>query len=100
MANTYGQCNIVLQDDTSAMSSFNDQGDSFNRKVMIICTMGPSCGEPPMLEKLIENDMNIARLNFSPGDHETHGKTVEKIRVAAAKLPGKPVAFLLDTKGP
>lgn len=99
-ANTYGQCNILLDDDTSNMSTFADKPDSYNRKCKIICTMGPSCWEPPVLEKLIENGMNIARLNFSHGDHETHGNTVEKIRAAAAKFPDKTVAILLDTKGP
>merc|ERR1719270_2283030 len=53
-----------------------------------------------MLEKLIESGMNVARLNFSHGDHEAHGQTVEKIGAAAAKFPDKPVAILLDTKGP
>jgi len=97
---TYGQCNITMEDDSKSMSSFADKPDSYSRKCKIICTMGPSCWDPPMLEKLIENGMNIARLNFSHGDHETHGNTVEKIRAAASKFPDKPVAILLDTKGP
>merc|ERR1719284_1839259 len=100
MAQVYGQSKIVLQGDTSAMSAFNDQGDSFNRKCKIICTMGPACWDPPMLEKLIEAGMNIARLNFSHGDHEMHGQTVAKIREAAKKFPDKQVAIMLDTKGP
>merc|ERR1719507_2901620 len=98
-SHTYGQCNIVLDDDSKSMSSFADQPDSYNRKCKIICTMGPSCWDPPMLEKMIESGMNIARLNFSHGDHEAHGQTVEKIRAAATKFPDKPVAILLDTKG-
>merc|ERR1719444_710953 len=44
--------------------------------------------------------MNVARLNFSHGDHEMHGKTVAKIREAAKKRPEKSVAIMLDTKGP
>merc|ERR1719284_1772824 len=100
MAQVYGQSKIVLGDDTSKLSQFADTPDSFNRKTKIICTMGPACWDPPMLEKLIEAGMNIARLNFSHGDHEMHGKTVAKIREAAKKRPEKPVAIMLDTKGP
>merc|ERR1719245_1685577 len=62
--------------------------------------MGPSCWDVDKLEALIEHGMNIARLNFSHGDHETHGNTVQKIRDAASKFPDKPVGIMLDTKGP
>jgi len=99
-SHVYGQCNIRIDDDSSAMSSFVEKPDSYNRKCKIICTMGPSCWDPDKLEALIENGMNIARLNFSHGDHDAHGATVERIRAAAAKFPDKPVAILLDTKGP
>lgn len=96
-----GQCRINIDGDTSKMAFFDEHAkDSYKRKCKIICTMGPSCWDPPMLEKLIEAGMNVARLNFSHGDHEAHGKTVKKIREAAAKFPDKPVAVLLDTKGP
>merc|ERR1719230_1710910 len=44
--------------------------------------------------------MNIARLNFSHGDHKMHGETVAKIREAGKKFPDKHVAIMLDTKGP
>merc|ERR1719410_2249264 len=48
---------------------------------------------------LINAGMNVARLNFSHGDHKTHGEMVQRIR-EAAKQAGKSVAILLDTKGP
>jgi len=99
-AQTVGQSKIVMGDDTSALSKFSDAPDNFNRKCKIICTMGPACWEPEMLLQLIDGGMNIARLNFSHGDHEMHGKTVAKIRDAAKLRPGKHVAIMLDTKGP
>ncbi|CAL1155177.1 unnamed protein product [Cladocopium goreaui] len=74
--------------------------DHFSRKCKIICTMGPACWDTDMLVKLIDQGLNIARLNFSHGDHEGHGKTVERIREACKQRPDKPVAILLDTKGP
>jgi pyruvate kinase len=49
---------------------------------------------------MIDSGMNVARLNFSHGDHEGHGATVDRIREAIKQRPGKTVAILLDTKGP
>ena len=76
------------------------ESDSYHRKCKIICTMGPACWEMENLVKMIDAGMNVARLNFSHGDHEGHGATVKRIREAAAMRPEKPVAILLDTKGP
>jgi len=84
----------------STLSSFDETGDTYKRKCKIICTMGPACWDVDMLVQLIDAGMNICRLNFSHGDHEAHGATVKRIREAAAKRPDKPVAILLDTKGP
>jgi len=75
-------------------------GDSWNRKCKIICTMGPACWEPDMLVTLIHAGLNVARLNFSHGDHQVHGDTVTKIRTATKLVPDKPTGILLDTKGP
>jgi pyruvate kinase len=100
MSQSYGQCKIVVDNDMTKLSKFDDAPDSFNRKCKIICTMGPSCWEVDMLKKLIDAGMNIARLNFSHGDHEAHGATVGRIREACKAFPSKPVAIMLDTKGP
>lgn len=69
------------------------------RKTKIICTLGPSTDQPGVLEALIDAGMNVARFNFSHGGHdEQRGRLValKKARNAAKK----PVAALLDTKGP
>jgi len=96
----YGQATMTLGDDMARMAAWEDGEDSFNRRCKIICTMGPNCWDVDMLVKLIDAGMNICRLNFSHGDHEGHGATVKRIREAAAQRPNKPVAILLDTKGP
>ncbi len=70
-----------------------------NRKTKIICTIGPASESKEMLKKLVENGMNICRLNFSHGDYEEHGKRIDTIR-EVAKETGKNIAILLDTKGP
>ncbi len=69
------------------------------RKTKIICTLGPATDEEVILRKLIENGMNVARFNFSHSDYEEHRKRflqLEKLR----KEYQKPIAALLDTKGP
>merc|ERR1719277_284531 len=53
-----------------------------------------------MIVQMIDAGMNICRLNFSHGDHNEHGARVKAIREAAKLRPDKPVAILLDTKGP
>lgn len=50
--------------------------------------------------EMIDAGMNVARLNFSHGDHKMHGRTVARIREAMSQRPGAHVAIMLDTKGP
>jgi pyruvate kinase len=62
--------------------------------------MGPSCSDPDMIVQLIDAGMNVVRLNFSHGDHKSHGKMLGNVREALKKRPHKTVAIMLDTKGP
>ncbi|MBN1552247.1 pyruvate kinase [bacterium] len=68
-------------------------------KTKIICTIGPVSNSEEVLEKLILNGMNIARLNFSHGSMEQHGRTIDTIRRIARNLD-KPVGILQDLPGP
>ena len=61
--------------------------------------MGPAVDSDALVEQLIAAGMNIARFNFSHGNHESHKTAMDRVNRAAAKC-GKPVALLLDTKGP
>lgn len=69
------------------------------RKTKIVCTIGPASESPEMLDKLIAAGMNVARLNFSHGNHEDHAIRIAAIRDASERMK-KPVGILLDTKGP
>jgi len=69
------------------------------RRTKIVCTIGPASESVEKLCQLIESGMNVARLNFSHGTHEEHGQRIQKIR-EAVKITNKPVAIMLDTKGP
>jgi len=69
------------------------------RKTKIVCTIGPASESVEKLVELINAGMNVARLNFSHGNYEEHGMRIRNIR-EAAKITGKTVAILLDTKGP
>ncbi|MDW7675643.1 MAG: pyruvate kinase, partial [Bacillota bacterium] len=65
----------------------------------IVCTIGPASEDINVLKQLIENGMNVARLNFSHGSYEEHGNRIKAIREAATEL-GVEIALMLDTKGP
>ncbi len=69
------------------------------RKTKIICTLGPATDTDEMVEQLINEGMNVARFNFSHGTYEEQSKRMDRVRRMRKKC-GKPVAMLLDTKGP
>ncbi len=69
------------------------------RKTKIVCTMGPATEREGVLKSLMEEGMDVARLNFSHGNHEEHKARMDKIK-ELRKECGKHVAILLDTKGP
>ena len=69
------------------------------KKTKIICTLGPSTDKPGILEALIDSGMDVARFNFSHGDHEEQKKRFLELKHARNKAK-KPIAALLDTKGP
>ena len=69
------------------------------KKTKIVCTIGPASESPEVLEQLIKNGMNVARLNFSHGSHEEHLEKIKTIKRLRRKL-NVPLGLMLDTKGP
>lgn len=69
------------------------------RKTKIVCTLGPSTDDEKVLEQLMKAGMNVARCNFSHGTHEEHKERMDKVKKIREKCD-RPVALLLDTKGP
>jgi len=70
-----------------------------SRHSKIVCTLGPATNSPRMIRRLIEAGMDVARLNFSHGTHETHAHSIAMVHAAAAEL-GKTVGILADLQGP
>ncbi|MEG0075887.1 MAG: pyruvate kinase [Eubacterium sp.] len=69
------------------------------KKTKMVCTLGPASDSKEILAKLIENGMNVARLNFSHGSHEEHASRIQRIKEVRKEL-NIPIAIMLDTKGP
>jgi pyruvate kinase len=69
------------------------------RKAKIVCTIGPASSSPVILNQLIGNGMDVARLNFSHGTHESHARAITTIREAAARHDVA-VAIIQDLQGP
>jgi len=69
------------------------------RKAKIVCTIGPASDQLETLDRLIEQGMNAARLNFSHGTHHSHAAAIKTIREAADQRRA-PVAIIQDLQGP
>jgi pyruvate kinase len=69
------------------------------RKAKIVATIGPSCDEEDSLGRLIDAGLDVARLNFSHGTHQSHGEIIARIR-RLSEEHNKPITILQDLQGP
>ncbi len=70
-----------------------------SKHTKIVATIGPASRQPETLRAMIRGGMNVARINFSHGDHQMHGETIDNIRRLAAE-EGTTVGLLCDIQGP
>ena len=70
-----------------------------SHQTKIVATIGPASSSPEMLERLVRAGVNVARLNFSHGDFDSHREVIERVRAVAEKV-GRPVGILADLPGP
>jgi pyruvate kinase len=69
------------------------------RRAKIVCTIGPACNSEEALADLMRLGMDVARLNFSHGTHDSHAQTITRLRKVAAQL-GRTICILQDLQGP
>ena len=69
------------------------------KKTKIVCTLGPACQSDEVLEQMMHAGMDVARINFSHGTHESHKITIDRFKALRERL-GTHTPLLLDTKGP
>jgi pyruvate kinase len=70
-----------------------------NRKAKIVATIGPASQDGAIIERLLMAGMDVARLNFSHGSHETHAACLSQLRTISTRL-GRSLAVLQDLQGP
>ena len=70
-----------------------------DKKTKVVCTIGPASEDKEVIVKLVNEGMNICRLNFSHGDYVEQGNRITRIREVSKELK-KPIGIMLDTKGP
>lgn len=69
------------------------------KRTKIVATIGPASRDEAVIRQLIRGGMNVARINFSHGDHKTHGENIDRIRKIAAE-ENAVIAILCDMQGP
>lgn len=69
------------------------------RRTKIVCTIGPATASAVMIRRLARAGMDVARLNFSYGTHQSHAEIIAHVRSAAEEL-GRPIGILQDLSGP
>ncbi len=69
------------------------------RKTKIVCTLGPASNDKDILKLMAEKGMDVARFNFSHGEHEEHKHRIDLIKEIEKEL-GRPIGLMLDTQGP
>ena len=69
------------------------------RRTRIVCTIGPASDDVATLRAMLESGMDVARLNFSHGDHDAHAERIARLRAVAEELD-RPLALLADLQGP
>ena len=70
-----------------------------SRRAKIVCTLGPATSSAEQITALVEAGMDVARLNFSHGDHADHAESYRRVREASDKV-GRGVAVLAELQGP
>jgi pyruvate kinase len=69
------------------------------RRTKIVCTIGPASRDPERLKELVLSGLDVARLNFSHGDHLEHSENIRRVRAVAEQV-GRPITILADLQGP
>jgi pyruvate kinase len=70
-----------------------------SRRAKIVCTLGPATSSPEQITALVHAGLDVARLNMSHGDHDSHLAAYRAVR-AACDASGRSVGVLVDLQGP
>lgn len=90
---------MMMVEDRNLRNKIDLEENQMLRKTKVVCTLGPASDQEETIEQLILAGMDAARFNFSHGTHETHAALLTRFKRVRDNL-GRPVATILDTKGP